>query len=66
MKPMHTEGYLYFLRQAYPELIKEVKDKAICDFGCVSGDQVIALHQAGARLVLGVDMNHKRLGKSQE
>jgi SAM-dependent methyltransferase len=61
MKIMNTDDHLCFLKKVYPKIIKEVENKAICDFGCGSGDQVIALRDAGARVVWGVDTNHKRV-----
>lgn len=61
MKPTRTDESMCFLRKVYPQIIKEVKNKVVCDFGCGAGDQVIALRDAGARVVLGVDTNHKRI-----
>ena len=45
------------LAKAFPDFIESIYDKEILDFGCGSGYQSFAMAEAGARRVLGIDLD---------
>jgi SAM-dependent methyltransferase len=64
--PMHgvhfEEGKeLEILEQIFPRFREELADKIVLDFGCGLGYQSVAFCQAGARQVIGLDINQHAL-----
>jgi ubiquinone/menaquinone biosynthesis C-methylase UbiE len=57
---------LQLLKRAYPEFESLIKGKSIVDFGCGMGTQSLALAEAGAARVLGLDTNLKSLNVARE
>jgi ubiquinone/menaquinone biosynthesis C-methylase UbiE len=57
----NSEDALGLMKEVFPNFLKEINGKAICDFGCGFGDQSVALINAGAGQVLGIDINQKRI-----
>jgi len=61
----YREDPLVLLKEAYPNFLKDIKGRRVCDFGCGFGNQSIALSKAGAAYVLGVDLNPKRINEAR-
>jgi SAM-dependent methyltransferase len=64
--PMHgihfeTGKELEQLEQLFPGFREGLSDKIVLDFGCGLGYQSVAFCQAGARQVIGVDINQRAL-----
>ncbi len=57
----YQDDPLCLLKDVFPNFLKDIKGKMVCDFGCGVGNQSIALVNAGAGYVLGVDINQKRI-----
>ncbi|TXG78443.1 MAG: class I SAM-dependent methyltransferase [Thermomicrobiales bacterium] len=55
---------LSILCRVFPDFLRLAQNKEILDFGCGEGAQSIALAQAGARRVVGVDTNRETLRKA--
>lgn len=53
------------LRAAFPELRARMEGARIVDFGCGGGWQAVALAEAGAAFVLGVDINPRSLASAR-
>jgi ubiquinone/menaquinone biosynthesis C-methylase UbiE len=49
------------LREAFPEILGAVRGVRVLDFGCGTGQQVVALAELGAREVVGLDVNARWL-----
>lgn len=61
-QPHHTlESAMEHLQGRYPGIADLVRDQKVLDFGCGSGHHVAALSRAGARFVMGVDINPRLL-----
>lgn len=52
---------LSLLARVYPDFLALISDKEILDFGCGEGCQSLALAEAGARYVVGIDTNSESL-----
>ncbi len=60
--PVATYSYtldnaLDFAKKMFPDFPERIKGKTVLDFGCGPGWQVVAMKQAGAAAVDGVDIN---------
>jgi SAM-dependent methyltransferase len=60
----YEESPLSLLKEVFPDFLKNIKGKVICDFGCGFGNQSIALVNAGAGYVFGVDINQKKINEA--
>jgi SAM-dependent methyltransferase len=60
----YQEDPLGLLKNVSPHFLEDIKNKVICDFGCGVGNQSMALINAGAAHVLGVDNNQKRIDEA--
>jgi SAM-dependent methyltransferase len=61
-QPHHTlDSAIRYLEGQYPGIANLVRDRTVLDFGCGSGHHATALARAGARFVVGVDINAKLL-----
>jgi 2-polyprenyl-3-methyl-5-hydroxy-6-metoxy-1,4-benzoquinol methylase len=61
----HPGNALSRLCRAFPNFMNSFVGKEVLDFGCGLGYQVIALAKHGARHVLGVETNEKRLASAR-
>jgi SAM-dependent methyltransferase len=64
--PAGTSGYtlanaLDFARKTIPDFDRVIQGKLVLDFGCGHGWQAVAMHRAGARQVVGIDISEDRL-----
>jgi SAM-dependent methyltransferase len=64
--PMHGVHFeqgkeLEELEQVFPRFREGLADKTVLDFGCGFGYQSVAFCQAGARQVIGIDINQQAL-----
>ncbi len=57
---------LELIKRVCPELLNEFAGKEICDFGCGTGSQAAAFAKTGAKMVVGIDTNMKRIKEAQE
>jgi SAM-dependent methyltransferase len=57
----NADNALSLLRREFPDLDTIVRGKRVLDYGCGDGFQSIALAQAGAAVVMGVDIEAHRL-----
>jgi SAM-dependent methyltransferase len=57
---------LSVLEAAYPPFVSEIADKAVLDFGCGFGWQVLAMAHCGAKRAAGVDSNAAMLANARE
>ena len=60
------DGALSLLCRVLPNFMSGLVGKEILDFGCGLGYQAAALARNGARYVLGIDMNEKRLEEARD
>src|SRR5262249_43054724 len=49
------------LCRAFPDFMQRIAGKDVLDFGCGLGHQVVTLAKNGARSVVGVEINERRL-----
>jgi len=61
-----SQTALLLLERVYTNFADEVRGKLVCDFGCGVGQQCIALAHSGARRVLGVDNNPRRISEAKK
>lgn len=57
---------LSLLQAAYPPFVSEIADKAVLDFGCGFGWQVVAMAHRGAKRAAGVDSDAAILANARE
>lgn len=57
---------LSLLYRVYPDFADRIRGKTILDFGCGRGLQSVALAEAGAARVVGVDSNPRTLAQARE
>jgi SAM-dependent methyltransferase len=60
-----AENPLALLSRVFPGFLSEIRGKDIVDFGSGKGYQSAALAESGARCVLGVEINPKRLAEAR-
>ena len=53
------------LLRVYPELLERIRGKHVLDFGCGWGVQSVALAEAGAESIVGIDINSEGLRRAQ-
>ena len=59
------DAALALLRRTCPEVLERVRGAEVLDFGCGTGQQVVALSEAGAARVTGVDINPRWLAEAR-
>ena len=60
------DGALSLLCRVFPNFMARFVGKEILDLGCGLGYQAVALARNGARYVLGIDTNEKRLAEARD
>jgi SAM-dependent methyltransferase len=56
---------LDFPIKTIPQLLDQIKDKLILDYGCGPGYQAVALGKRGAKAVVGIDINPRWLERAR-
>jgi SAM-dependent methyltransferase len=56
---------LDFPLKTIPQLLDQIKDKLILDYGCGPGYQAVALGKRGAKAVVGIDINPRWLERAR-
>jgi 2-polyprenyl-3-methyl-5-hydroxy-6-metoxy-1,4-benzoquinol methylase len=50
----------------FPNFLEAIRDAAVLDYGCAMGHQCIGLSQKGARSVVGIDIQQRRIDAGRE
>lgn len=66
VEPFEPATALELLLRVFPDFSSRVRGKKILDFGCGTGLQSVALVQAGAASVLGLDTNQNTLARASD
>lgn len=60
------DSALELLRHAFNHFEREITGKRVLDFGCGYGQQTVAMARAGAKYVVGLDINQKFLQRGRD
>lgn len=61
-----VDSALGLLRHAFKHFVREIAGKRVLDFGCGYGQQTVAMARAGAKYVVGLDINQKFLQRGRD